>query len=254
MTIQARAIEAIVGAGLGGAAGALGGGAAYEPKAPRVTMDERGLIHERSLTSKEQAQKGKASRKAALLGALMGAGGSLGVSGIRRSNITKKEGEAVEALVGLHTEGLKKNRDELAKTLRAIGEDKKNRVFRPSGALKKELKATAEVLRSERKELRGLKGVAEENRNAAPWGGWFHDVRSVAKDKPLEKIPSRTKTHEGLVANRYAKLREEFKLPAFDEGPTGREAMGEGFYREMVKKWPGKKKTASAQYLAIWGI
>lgn len=240
---EARAIEALVGGAAGAALGGGAGAVSYQPKDPKIWLDEDGRIQDRQLTPVERGQRKDRTTRAALIGALLGAGGGVGGSALRRANITDKEARSVQNLVDLHLTGLRTHQQDLAKELEAVEEAKKRRVFRPGGKLRKRLRAATDLLSHEEQTLKGLAGEAAKNRDAAPFGGILHDYKPGPKGK-TDRVPSRGRTHEGMITGHYEKLKETYKTPGFMD-PSG--VLGEALYKDLLGK------TAAEQYRMIWG-
>lgn len=78
MSVKARALEALIGAVPGAAAGAAGGRLTYAPETPQFWLGEGGRVHGRSLTPTEKKERQRRAAVGAALGALAGAGAAVG--------------------------------------------------------------------------------------------------------------------------------------------------------------------------------
>lgn len=171
--LKARTAEAMIGAVLGGSAGAIGGAQTYKTPTPLIWSDEAGAVRGRPMTEQEHAARRKRAGRGALAGAALGALGSPGVSAIRRARLTKAEqagfnrftDEFLDPLLDIVKARRKTFRDkypgEIIKALKAS----------KGSPERKSLKAAKETYAGERKRLQELLEAARANRDAYMWGG-----------------------------------------------------------------------------------
>ena len=211
MSGKARTIEALVGAGVGALGGAVAGGLSYESKDPKEWTDEHGLTYARAHTSEEKAERRKRMLTAALVGAGVGTGASLGGSAFRRMHLDSAEAAAAPELIRNRLGHLRKMVDEAEAGVSDV--DQFGRRLMEPEVLKKRM-----VLQDQEHELHGLLGKAREARSDSPWGGY-----TQLKDKgPREDL-----THEGRVNRHFKELRARHGLPGI---------VDEEFFKQLLHK------------------
>ncbi len=225
MSVQAKAVEALVGGGLGAIAGGVTGGLTHQTATPREWEDERGLVYSRPLSPEEKsAQRGKIL-KAALLGAGGGAALSMGGSAGRRALISRTERSNLPSVVSKHTGGLRKIVGDLDHEV-VTGPKSGDESW--ANSLSQQEKAH-NLLQEHESKIGDLLNEAAENRKAVPWGGI-----GLKKDKAWL-------THEGQVSHFFKKLQQEYGLPPLapdraQELGLEPEEMSEVFYKKLLEK------------------
>jgi hypothetical protein len=98
----------MLGAVLGGGTAGAGSALFYEPTEPREWSDQHGNIYDRPLTPEEKKARRQFVARAALLGALGGAGASVGASSLIGKRIARVERQAAREAVESHLEPFRK--------------------------------------------------------------------------------------------------------------------------------------------------
>lgn len=228
--LSARAIETLTGAGLGGlGAGALGA-LTHEPSEPLEWIDADGKLHGRRPTAQEKKQYRDRVLKAALVGAALGSGASLGGGALRRHGLSAAERAELPAVTAERLTGLKNVLEEFENaakraTIPGTGE----------AALRKErVERARSTLSSQEKKLLKLLEDAEEARAGAPWGG----LKLTGGGRT--PVPHEELTHRGRV-ERYFRNFQDTVQKAYPSHPpmqsvTDPEEYGQKFFRELLKK------------------
>lgn len=228
--VKARAIEALTGMGLGAAG--IGGVRAltHEPRVPTEWLDDQGQFHSRDLTTQEKKQRQNIILRAALAGAALGAGVSLGAGALRRSNLAASE------LAELA--GIKKERLAGLKNVVREFEVEANKAKIPGTKemerRKKLLSLAENRLKSENEKIDELLDEAIAARHQSAWGG----LKLTGAGKT--PVPHETLTHRGQVERRFRDLEAQ----ALKEDPThpplqsvtDPDEYGQRFFRTLLKK------------------
>lgn len=202
---KARAVEAAAGVGVGGALGGFAGHSTYTPEKATHRVDPGGWLAVRDLSDKEKKNRLDRTVKGALGGAVVGAGGSLGISkGIRHLLDMADE----EVLKRALKEQLPPREQMLAQIKHEQQTDlveTAGRVMRPEEGVNllerlqsaiarrsKSIDVAEKMLRDEGSRIEGLAAKAKGYREARPWGHipevidpnypLGHEKRKVGKD------------------------------------------------------------------------
>lgn len=224
--VEARAIEALVGGGLGAASLAGIGALTHAPKTPTEWLGEDGKFHSRNLTPAEKKNRNKKLLLAALIGAGAGSAGSVGASALRRNLLAADEANLVPKLMDERLGGLRKivaNRvKEVEKASKLKGSEELTR--------RESLAAQAKSLLDEQeKKISSLAEAAKEERAGKPWGG-FRLTGAGPTPVPHEKL-----TLEGQAERYYRDLQKKNDLPPMIS-PYDRGAVGEQFFKRLLEK------------------
>tara|TARA_Y100000034_G_scaffold56324_1_gene68997 strand:- start:1963 stop:2760 length:798 start_codon:yes stop_codon:yes gene_type:complete len=215
---KARALEALAGLAVGGAAGGLLGGKTFQTKKPRYWVAGN-QVYGRDLTKAEKKDYVKRLAKAALLGGTGVAGLSLGVSAIRRRILDSQDIAAGRKafkrifrpldIAIRRQQGTVKSRsgvvDHLMSRETAVrGPGRSAEQLHVASDLQKALAARDEAvqvldaLRSQRKKHKPKKyrAIAAKHRAHVPWGG--KTLREEQVGGKVYQIPSRL-TAEGQM-------------------------------------------------------
>lgn len=227
MSAKARAIEAVVGGGIGGLLGAGAGGYTYTPKDPQEWADEHGKVYARSLTSQEKGERKQRMMRAALIGALGGGSASLGGSVLRRQAIDAAEEKALPEVESMYLDGLKK----VVTDRRAAADRAKIPILKGSRlAQRREADAVkAERLLTEHQaKIRNLLIDAANERKGQPWGGYTSEVAGSGLNERL--------THQGQLAKYFSDLQKKHNLPPLQDPFEAN--TGENFFKKLLEKEP----------------
>ena len=213
MTAKTRAIEGLIGAVIGGGAGAAGGALSYETRNPREWLDEYGNVKDRPLLPHEKKERLNRAAVAAILGAAGGAGATLGASHLIGSRMRAGEQEASEKVIGdvlapLHSiidDARSERSAVLAKTRKTTAD------FLRGEELKNTVRTGETVLAEQKKALRKLVDTAAGNRSKLLFHGAYKP-----KDVP-EGVASgfdwSQTTHEGLAGKHLDALAQSAGEP-----------------------------------------
>lgn len=228
--LSARAVEALTGAGIGG----LGVGAVsaitHEPRQPLEWLDEDGNFHSRNATPIERREYRDRILKAALLGASIGAGASLGVSKFRRYSLAQAEKDALPEILKERLSGLRNVLSEF--------EDSAAKAKIPGTAEQALRQARVgrakQMLSAQERRLEKLLGDAEAARSGAAWGG----LKLTGGGKT--PVPHEDLTHRGRVERYFRDMQSEVQKENPKHPPlqsiTDPEEYGQRFFRTLLKK------------------
>lgn len=211
-TIQARLTEALVGAALGAVPGAAVGALASDEKKP-----------------------GEIGQGAAI-GALLGSGGSVGLSRLRRGGLTAREMADAPQVVKRHLAGLR----ELAAQGNAEVEDLLRKRLAGKPILREDLASARDTAGKARRLLAreiaaqgDLLEQARRSRDRSAWGGLQVDLRKKLLPE-ADAPPHPKRTHEGRSLARYRQMQADYNTPPMG-GPDDR-FPGEAFWKDLIRK------------------
>ena len=224
--VGARAIEALVGGGLGGASLGAIGALTHKTKVPTEWLGDDDKVHARSLTKRERQERKKRVQELALIGMGLGAAGGLTSSGVRRALIKSEEAELLPKVIEERLSGLRKIVKERVR-------DADSSSFLTGTAERERRALLAEkaknLLSDQEKQIANLAGAAASERSGSAWGG----LR--LRGSGNTPVPHESLTLEGQVERYYRDLQKKHNLPPMIS-PYDRGAVGEQFFRKLLEK------------------
>ncbi len=224
----ARALEGLVGAVLGGAAGGIGSHLSYKTSEPLEWMNEHGEILSRSMSREERDARAAARAKAALIGAIGGAGLSLAGAQLRLRQLAKADVRAAEGAVNQYMDPLREALDNYSRNVSVFKNKPRGLSSRLGRKAKKELDAAEKIYAGHLDAIKNLAEEAEEQRAQAAFGGWTSSKIRSQRDprKTLQDTPWSDLTLTGKVHNHFYEWAREHGFGATKAGPLGRVEKG----------------------------
>lgn len=228
--LSARAIEALTGAGLGGLGAGSLGILTHEPQQPLEWLDEEGKFTSRKPTREESKKRQEYVLKAALLGAALGSGASLGGGALRRAKLYGAEKSELPNVLTERLTGLKKVLEEFedaAKkaTIPGTGE---------SALRKARVERARTALAEQEDKIRNLLDEAAQSRKASPWGG----LKLTGGGRT--PVPHEELTHRGRVERYFRDFQNRVQKADPQHPPmqsvSDPEEYGQKFFRTLLKK------------------
>lgn len=187
----ARAAEALIGVGAGGAAGGAAGWWTYKPKKSLYFLDRDGTLQEREKSPAERDELLTRMKRAALAGSALGAVGSPLASSMIRSGMDRSESEMLSSMLKLHKkpieEILENEKIERARTavsgsgnLLSTIRDAIHGSEVPRQHLERQklIDVADKLLKDEADRIRSLHASASKSREASLYGGFVTHMRS----------------------------------------------------------------------------
>lgn len=214
----ARAIEAIIGGGLGASAGALVGRKVAPVDSPTEWVDEQGLIQSRKLSQSERLARRRSTEIGAAIGGLLGGGAGPGASVLRQYLISKSERAAIPAMKAKYLSRMEMAAERERGRLEGAKEQIAHRsaagnpnvdliAGQPSEA---NLERILRTLREQSAKIEELATTAEQERSRRLFGGapirtlsrggqWQHKL----PDGTIVRSPNVYTTHEGQLVRHF---------------------------------------------------
>lgn len=224
----------MLGAVLGAGTTAAGSALFHEPKEPREWSDRYGNIHDRPLTPEEKKERRQFVARAALIGALGGAGASLGASRLIGKRLGRAERQMAESHLEPFRELISRYKTQAARVAGTGGDIEKrwNRRIR-----------TAEKLyEKQKRKVEELADVTSDRRAGLPFHGGLHSVDSSSFDW-------RPYSADHLAGKHFDRLaKEQGMSPIFTKAPRTRGGQdAQNVFDQMVTS--AMSKTSSPAFL-----
>jgi len=200
---SARMTEALVGAALGGGVGAGVGALTHATQSPVEWLDENGRVQARNLTDAERSDRRRRSMKAALLGAMAGASGSMGGSAIRRSSLRSREAKEISEVATPYLEPLHNVIQDMQRKYNNLRKSPAGVNGAAGKGLKKKIDVASTLLREQEDVVQNLANTAASRRDKLPFGGMAWGTGSATE-------------HKGLVGEHFDALARSMGLKKFD--------------------------------------
>lgn len=214
---SARTVEGLIGAVLGGGAGAAGSALFYEPTNPREWVDEHGVVRDRPLTLEEKRTRNQLISAVALAGALGGGGLALGGSRYLAKRVATAERKAAKELADDYLLPLRHNIDDYkAEYAKSVDRSGKGSIH--SKRWKKRVNVAKQMLKKERGKVNKLLDTADKRRSQVPFRGYFRPEGGKGSGYDYSKM-----THPGLVERHFTRFAKRQGYPAMNKMPDGKE-------------------------------
>ncbi len=231
--VVARAVEALVGAILGGGVGAGAGAITYKPDEPKTLRLPDGSLYTRKFTQDERSQLLDRALKGALIGGLVGGGATGGLAALMRRSTARKEKADAPYLVNKYLTSLRSlergAKRDVASGQRHLGDlraAQRGPAAERPGAMRllevqeriteahRRQQAIDALMQAEKAQFEGFLGAAKKARARSLFGGPRFMIAKQDGEKLFLPAPTR---HEGQILQHLG-----IDNPALSFRPRGR--------------------------------